>query len=74
MSDIRDSFGVLTFDWADMVGKTGEEVKAIIQNQNPSMDVVLLSEGQIVTMDYRQDRVLIYTNGDGRVDRIPRIG
>lgn len=74
MSDLRDSFGVRTFEWAEMVGKTGEEVQAVIQKQNPKMNVVIVPEGHGVTMDYRQDRVRIYTNVEGKVDRIPRIG
>lgn len=43
-----------------------------------SVDVILqiqvLPEGSCVTMDYRTDRVRLYTDGDGKVVQVPSIG
>ena len=70
----RDTTGSCTSEWPDWVGKTGEEAKAAIQTENSNLFVVLVHVNAMVTMDYRLDRVRIYIDDDGKVDRIPTIG
>jgi hypothetical protein len=45
-----------------------------IQQQRPELKVVLVPEGSMVTMDYREDRVRIWHDESGKVTRVPRVG
>jgi hypothetical protein len=40
----------------------GEEAKAILKNQNPSLSTQLLQENSNVTMDFREDRVRLFVD------------
>jgi beta-lactam-binding protein with PASTA domain len=60
--------------WPELVGKTGEEAKAAIEKEDPSLEVQIVPYGHVVTQDYRTDRVRIYLDPEGRVARPPRIG
>ena len=61
-------------DWPELVGKTGEEAKEIIQQENPNLNIQVLPEGSPVTRDLRMDRVRIFVNENGQVTSPPRIG
>jgi len=52
----------------------GDEASKIIQSENPSLNVSVVPEGLMVTMDYRTDRVIIYVNKARKVSSVPRIG
>jgi len=60
--------------WPELVGKTGAEAKATIEEENPSLQVVIVPYGSVVTADYRTDRVRIYVDVEGIVVETPRIG
>jgi hypothetical protein len=60
-------------NWPECVGKAGEQAKALILKDNPSLNVQIVQPGQVVTMDVRTDRVRIFINDKGVVDRPPRI-
>nr|CAA57307.1 Pumpkin fruit trypsin inhibitor [Cucurbita maxima] len=61
--------------WPELVGKDGEEAVKIIQQENPSLDVILMPRGQNwATKDYRPNRVRVFNDDSGKVNSIPRIG
>ena len=55
-------------------GMNGEEAKAILEKDHPSLSVHLVPEDSMVTMDYREDRVRIFVGKDGKVARVPILG
>ena len=61
-------------EWPELVGKTGPEAKAIIQQDRPELtEIQVLPADSMVTCDYRTDRVRIFTTG-GKVASTPRVG
>ena len=58
----------------DLTGMTGEEAKQEINSVDPSLEVHILPEDSMVTMDYREDRVRIFVNDAGQVSRQPNKG
>jgi hypothetical protein len=59
----------------DLVGYTGEDAKfAILAASKDEMNVFILPEDSMVTMDYRTDRVRVFVNDEGKVVRQPTIG
>eukprot|EP00539_Tryblionella_compressa_P015231 CAMPEP_0178835808 /NCGR_PEP_ID=MMETSP0746-20121128/11830_1 /TAXON_ID=913974 /ORGANISM="Nitzschia punctata, Strain CCMP561" /LENGTH=67 /DNA_ID=CAMNT_0020498419 /DNA_START=196 /DNA_END=399 /DNA_ORIENTATION=- len=67
MSSCPSSFPELT-------GLPGEEAKAKIEKEYPSLLVQVIPEDSMVTMDYREDRVRIFVDASGKVARDPRPG
>ncbi|CAD8070758.1 unnamed protein product [Paramecium sonneborni] len=59
--------------WPECVGKTAEEAKQIILGDNAHLDVQLLPEDSIVTMDYRMDRVRVFHDENGIVKQAPNV-
>jgi len=57
-----------------LVGMTGEDAKKEIKDVDPSLEVHVLPEDSMVTMDYRTDRVRIFVDADGKVVRQPNAG
>ena len=57
-----------------LVGMTGEDAKKEIKDVDPSLEVQVLAEDSMVTMDYRTDRVRIFVDADGKVVRQPNAG
>ena len=53
---------------------TGEEAKQGIHNVDPSLQIDIIPEGSMVTMDHRIDRVRIFVNTDGVVADQPHKG
>jgi len=53
--------------WPELVGLTGEEAKAKILQERPELTVEIKPELGPCTMDYREDRVRIFVNNDGKV-------
>ncbi|XP_038063304.1 glu S.griseus protease inhibitor-like [Patiria miniata] len=60
--------------WPELVGQTGEEAKAVIEREDPTLEVEIVPYGYAVTADYRTDRVRIYLDAEGRVATPPTIG
>jgi hypothetical protein len=61
----------------DLVGYTGEDAKFAIlaaTTKEEEMNVFILPEDSMVTMDYRTDRVRVFVNEEGMVVRQPTIG
>ncbi|XP_033743532.1 subtilisin inhibitor CLSI-I-like [Pecten maximus] len=63
-----------TTNWPDCVGKTWQEAEAIIRKEYPNISVQVLPDGSMVTMDYRTERVRIFTDETGKIVRVPMIG
>ncbi|KAG7359028.1 Potato inhibitor I family protein [Nitzschia inconspicua] len=55
-------------------GMDGEEAKKTIEKQFPSLSVLLVPEDSMVTMDYREDRVRIFVDPNGKVATVPLLG
>lgn len=61
--------------WPELVGRTADEAVAAIRRTNPDIaQVPVLADGSLVTMDFREDRVRVFTDAAGHVTRTPRIG
>ncbi|CAI9098281.1 OLC1v1034902C1 [Oldenlandia corymbosa var. corymbosa] len=60
--------------WPELVGLTSEEAERRIKEEKPGANVQIVPEGCFVTMDYRTNRVRIFTGSDGKVVRAPMIG
>lgn len=61
-------------DWSNLVGKTGEEAKAQILQQEPGLNVIVMPQGAPCTRDYRLDRVRVFVDNDQKVVSAPRKG
>ena len=57
-----------------LIGMTGEEANAVVEDINPSLLVQIIPEGSMMTADYRLDRVRIFVEEDGHVAREPQRG
>jgi len=54
------------------IGKTGQEAVAAIESETPGVKAVVVPEGSMVTMDYREDRARVWVNKEGKVVRVTR--
>ncbi|MFI1286697.1 serine protease inhibitor [Streptomyces sp. NPDC020858] len=64
-----------TQEWPELVGMPAEDAAAEIQRGSPHINrLQVVSPGQLVTMEFRPDRVRLHVNADGIVSRVPRIG
>jgi len=53
---------------------TGEEAEQEIYIADPTLEVQILDEEAMMTMVYREDRVRIFVNADGKVVNQPHKG
>ena len=60
--------------WPQLVGMDGEAAKAQLEQEYPEMRVQVVPYGSMVTMDYREDRIRIYVDEAGKVQRAPTVG
>ncbi|VVB03255.1 unnamed protein product [Arabis nemorensis] len=60
--------------WPELLGKRGDYAASVIERENPRVDAVVILEGSPVTGDFRCDRVRVWVNSHGIVDRIPASG
>jgi len=61
-------------NWAELVGKTGEEAKAAILKDRPGLEVHIFPEDSMMTTDYREDRVRILVDTADKVAQAPHVG
>ncbi|KAL5226130.1 hypothetical protein ABZP36_012769 [Zizania latifolia] len=63
--------------WSELLGRKGGEAKAVVEQERPDIDgVILVPEDAIVTDDYCCNRVRIFVHckaGDD-VSAVPKIG
>eukprot|EP00546_Thalassionema_frauenfeldii_P022149 CAMPEP_0178906532 /NCGR_PEP_ID=MMETSP0786-20121207/6880_1 /TAXON_ID=186022 /ORGANISM="Thalassionema frauenfeldii, Strain CCMP 1798" /LENGTH=204 /DNA_ID=CAMNT_0020578255 /DNA_START=60 /DNA_END=671 /DNA_ORIENTATION=- len=57
--------------WPECVGEDGEACCVLIENCNPKLDCHTVPEGSAVTMDYREDRVRVFVDGQNIVVEEP---
>lgn len=75
MPMIRDTFGVaVSREWLELVGKSGEEAKEVVEKGNPNVRVEIIPDGGTLPDDVDEDRVRIYVDSAGKVTRVPQIG
>jgi len=62
--------------WPSLVGMTGDEAKAELKSRYGSekYNIYILHENDATTRDYRTSRIRIFTNDEGIVSKVPRIG
>jgi len=60
--------------WPELIDRNGEEASKIV-GQCPGVRTVgIVPKGSMVTMDFREDRVRIFVDQEGRVCTAPRRG
>lgn len=75
MPMIRDTFGVhVTKEWLDLVGKSADEAKAVVEAGNPKLKVEIVQDDSQLPDTVNEERVRIYVNAEGKVTRVPTIG
>ncbi|KAF5826367.1 subtilisin-chymotrypsin inhibitor WSCI-like protein [Dunaliella salina] len=60
--------------WPELVGKPYAEAEAAIKRDAPDLTVSKVNSGSIVTMDFREDRVRVFVDKEGKVEKTPRPG
>lgn len=60
--------------WPEVVGLTGEEAEKKIKEDRPDVTVQIVQPGQGVPRDFRDDRVFVYVDSAGKVEKAPAIG
>lgn len=62
--------------WPGLVGMTGEEAKAqlVLLYGEGTYNIVVMNYNSPTTKDYRHDRIRIFTDDEGVVSHVPRIG
>ncbi|XP_060577863.1 uncharacterized protein LOC132734972 [Ruditapes philippinarum] len=73
MSQESNSGGEQT-SWPELVGLPSTEAENVIRGIYKNITIQILPENSMVTMDYREDRVRIFTDGEGKVATAPMIG
>ena len=63
-------------EWPELVGKTAEEAKKIIEVEkgHEVSQIQVIPSGHMVTMDFRMNRVRMFVDKAGKVKDPPRIG
>lgn len=62
-------------DWSSLLNKNVDDAKVIIQRDRPDVEIDVLEQNSMVTMDYRMNRVRVFINPETQtVTAIPRIG
>ncbi|KAK6157991.1 hypothetical protein DH2020_005305 [Rehmannia glutinosa] len=59
--------------WPELVGVPGEVAVATIERENPLVNAVIVPPGSVITADLRCDRVRVFVDANGNVDRVPNI-
>lgn len=56
------------------MGANGEVAAAKIERENDHVRAIVVSEGDLVTMDFRCNRVWVWVDKHGIVTHVPKIG
>ncbi|GMG99886.1 hypothetical protein Nepgr_001726 [Nepenthes gracilis] len=62
------------FQWPELVGRDGQQAKAIIERENPSVTVVVLPPERVGLPDFCCNRVYLLIDENGKVASIPLVG
>ena len=63
-----------TWPEKSLIGMTGSAAKLEISNVDLTLQIEILPEDAMMTMDYREDRVRIFVDADGNVVSQPQKG
>mmetsp|Transcript_91077 Transcript_91077/g.262568 ORF Transcript_91077/g.262568 Transcript_91077/m.262568 type:complete len:221 (-) Transcript_91077:120-782(-) len=66
--------GSSSLSWPELVGLPGEEAKKILEDLDEGYTVVIVPPDGATTKDLRMDRIFLYVNEEGYVERVPRPG
>jgi len=64
-------------EWPELLGKNREEAETFLRSTyGPKLEIVVVPEGFMVTMDHRLDRVRLWVDEETKIviTQIPRIG
>ena len=75
----KEEIVVMTVDddkrkFPEYVGLSGEEVRTKLESERPTMIIQIVNLGDMVTMDYREDRIRIWVDDNGIVTKPPKVG
>jgi Potato inhibitor I family len=74
MQSVEHRMSMTPGEWPHLVGQVGSAALETVKKERPDCQVQIVGPGQMVTQDYRLDRVRIYVDADGKVSRPPRTG
>ena len=57
-----------------LVGMDAEEAKTQLEELNPDFKIFVIGKNDMVTMDYRTDRIRIMKDDNGKVIAPPQVG
>lgn len=60
--------------WPELVGKSKEQAEAVLLAEAPGATLQFLPEDAMVTMDFREDRIRVFSDDSGTVVRAPMRG
>ena len=60
--------------WPELVGDEGNVAAAIIEQENPHVDAIVLHLDEMTDMSFRCDRVKVRVDDRGFVVETPRVG
>jgi hypothetical protein len=61
-------------EWPDLVGTDVDAAVQRIKGEQPTLNVVKIADGSMVTADYREDRVRVFYTPAFKVSSTPRTG
>ena len=61
-------------DFHHLINMKGNEAVDIIKKNHPHINVILVNQNAMMTMDYRQDRIRVFVDDNGNVSKLPRVG
>ncbi|CAI9776886.1 unnamed protein product [Fraxinus pennsylvanica] len=59
--------------WPELLGVPGATAVETIERENPLVTAIIVPPGTSVITDFRCDRVWVYVDDNGNVNRVPRI-
>ncbi|KAG6427748.1 hypothetical protein SASPL_111995 [Salvia splendens] len=66
--------GVGKISWPELVGVAGDSAVATIEKENPSVDAVVITPDDAYLPALYCDRVLVFVDSNGIVERVPNVG
>ncbi|KAL3830822.1 hypothetical protein ACJIZ3_019624 [Penstemon smallii] len=60
--------------WPELVGVPGNVAVTTIERENPLVTAIILPPGTSPITDFRCDRVWVYVDENGNVNKVPMIG
>ncbi|XP_021886836.1 subtilisin inhibitor-like [Carica papaya] len=61
-------------EWPELVGKSAEEAERKIKEEMPGAKIHVVPSDHYITMDFRLERVRLFVDSAGIVEKVPRTG